>query len=162
MSDSGMQWWQTDGQFRQEYDHWLTLLDYTPGLDMHINDMAGSKFLKGSDVTPAKVMTIKKLEQENLAREDQPPKMKWIMYFNEADKGLVLNSTNIKRCAKALLAEDTDDWVGKRITLFFDPDIEFGGQIVGGIRIKRANPASELHKAIKSSQVDDLADDVPF
>src|SRR5208282_4937445 len=104
----------------------------------NISEMTGSTYLKQHDVTPPKVVTIKSLRQENLAKDDQPPKLKWIMFFQEFDKGLALNSTNIKRCAKALLSDETEEWLGKKIKLYFDENVEFGGQMVGGIRITRA------------------------
>src|SRR5271170_3043297 len=135
----------------------------------NISAMIGSgKYLREADVTPAVTVTIKRVAQENMARNDQPQELKWVCYFHEVDKGLALNATNTKRIAKALLAEDTDQWLGKKIALYFDPDIEFGGKITGGIRVKRApvaaNPADGLRNALnRPNQVpaDDLDSDIP-
>lgn len=132
----------------------------------NITAMIGSgKYLKEADVTPPVVLTIKRVAQENMARNDQPQELKWVCYFHEVDKGLALNATNIKRIAKALLADDTSQWEGKKIGLYFDPDVEFGGKITGGIRVKRApaapNPADGLRDALKPKHADDL-DDIPF
>lgn len=105
---------------------------------MKITDMMPSKYLKSSDVEPPKIVTIAGLKQENLAKENEQKKMRWVMEFDELDKPLVLNNTNLKRCAKALGSEDTDDWIGKKIKLYYDEDVEFGGQQVGGIRVTAA------------------------
>jgi len=43
-----------------------------------------------------------------------------------------------KTCRKILIfawGDDGSEWVGKRMTLYCDPDIKFGGVKVGGIRI---------------------------
>ena len=43
-----------------------------------------------------------------------------------------------KTCRKILIfawSDDGSEWIGKRMTLYCDPDIKFGGVKVGGIRI---------------------------
>lgn len=43
-----------------------------------------------------------------------------------------------KTCRKILIfawGDDGSEWIGKRMTLYCDPDIKFGGVKVGGIRI---------------------------
>jgi hypothetical protein len=78
---------------------------------------------------------------------------------------MVLNSTNIKRLAKACNSDDTDEWIGKQVTLYVDPDVEFAGNVVGGLRI-RAKPIPHGTKSVMPPQnggkFDDMADDVPF
>jgi hypothetical protein len=56
--------------------------------------------------------------------------------FDELEKAMVLNKTNINRIARALNSNETDDWVAKKIVVYNDPDVEFGGEIVGGIRCR--------------------------
>lgn len=135
---------------------------------MNVNEMKERKYLSEPDVTPPVVMTIRRLEKQNLALPGEAQKAKWVVFFDEHAKGLVLNSTNISRIAKALLAEDTDSWIGKKITLYFDENVEYAGKLVGGIRVKRApqaaSPADGLREAIKpkASHVDDLDSDIPF
>ena len=140
-------------QWHHEYARWLDSLDQ--GHDMpNINAMTASTYLKQHDVTPPKIVTISRLETANLARDDQPKKIRWIMFFEELERGLVLNKTNLKRCAKACGSEESDDWLGKKIKLFFDEEVEFGGEQVGGIRITSAN---------KPRHVDELDEsDPPF
>ena len=120
---------------------------------MHIDDLIPSKYLKRSDVEPPKIVTIRGLKREQFEDKGQM-KTKWAMSFEELDKPLLLNKTNIKRCAKACGSEDTDDWVGKKIKIYFDEDVEYGGEQVGGIRVTRANG--------KSAPVDELDDGPPF
>lgn len=42
---------------------------------------------------------------------------------------------SMRRVLVALWGGETDAYVGRRLTLFCDPTVEFGGQAVGGIRV---------------------------
>lgn len=111
---------------------------------MKIGDMIESKYLKQSDVDDETVVTIHGLKKVNVARDDEDPEYRWTVKFTEFAKPMVLNVTNLKRLAKAL-GDDTEDWLGKQVIVYVDPDIEFGGNIVGGLRIK-------AHRAIWRSR----------
>jgi len=50
-----------------------------------------------------------------------------------------------------MLGDETDNWIGKEITLYNDPTVSMGDQIVGGIRVQYMPPVS-----------DDMDDDIPF
>lgn len=103
-----------------------------------ITEMLPSSYLKQSDFTEEGfIVTIKLIKHENLANEKDAPDFKYVVYFKEFEKGLVLNTTNINGLAKACNSEDTDDWVGKEIIVFVDPNVGYGGQITGGLRVKR-------------------------
>ena len=103
---------------------------------MRIGEMKESKYLKKEDVGQGKLVTIAELGQVNVAMEDQPPEMKWVIHFNEFSKGMVLNWTNIQLIAKALGTEETDEWKGKKIVIYEDDNVSFGGKLVGGIRCR--------------------------
>lgn len=140
--DTHAQWWADyDGNRRRE--------------DMNINDMKESRYVKKEDVGDGVIVTIAGLTQENLAMENQPPEMKWVMAFRENIKPLVLNSTNAQLCAKALNSPETDDWTGKQVILFNDPNVSFGGKLTGGVRIRKNQQAAPV-------PVDAFDDDVPF
>jgi hypothetical protein len=105
-----------------------------------INDIKSSKFLKKEDVGEGVLVTIKSLEQENVAKEGAEPEMKFVLHFNEFEKPLVLNSTNAQIIAKITGAEDEIEvkWIGKSIVLYNDPNISFQGKLTGGIRVRAA------------------------
>lgn len=130
-----------------------------------IGEMIDSKYLKQSDVGEDTVVTIVKVGKANVARKGDEPEYKWLVRFEEFEKPMVLNSTNIKRLAKACDSEDTDDWVGKKATLYVDPDVEFGGNIVGGLRIRAHKQQVEPRQVMPKptgGKFDDMADDIPF
>ena len=64
---------------------------------------------------------------------------KYVLYFNETVKGLILNKTNYKTLKKVHPVSDTDEWVGKQITLFAT-EVSYMGDMVWGTRIRLATP----------------------
>jgi len=128
------------------------------------SEMRESKFLKQSDVGVGALMTITGCAQHNVAMQGADPEMKWCLSFREADKPLVLNSTNTQLCEKICGSDDTDDWMGHKVVLYTDPTVSFGGKVVGGIRVR----APKVKVAPKTAPVpvvepnDTLDDDCPF
>lgn len=126
---------------------------------MKASDLTPSKYLKQSDVEPPKLVTIAGVNQESF--DDRgTKKTKWAMSFRELDKPLLLNKTNINRTVKATGTDDVAGWTGKKIVLYFDPDVEFGGDIVGGIRIRAAKNQAQAEPDLPTRN--DPNDDIPF
>ena len=40
--------------------------------------------------------------------------------------------------AHLLGSKNSDDWTGKQIELYHDPNVSFGGEVLGGIRVRKA------------------------
>ena len=76
---------------------------------MKIGQMMAGKYLKKEDCSPPMLVTVSHFEEENVAREDQPEDMKWVMYFKDNEKGLVMNSTNLQLAAIAFGTQETDE-----------------------------------------------------
>lgn len=125
-----------------------------------IGEMMSSKYLKKEDVGQGALVTIAGVKKMNVAVEGADPEYKWTMSFQELDKPMVLNSTNIQLCAKACNSEDTDEWIGRKVVLYDDPNVSYAGKLTGGIRIRA--PRNQPAPAKPVSQFDDLASDVPF
>lgn len=102
----------------------------------NIHDLKKSNFLTKNDVTPPKLATIRGYDEANVAKEGAPQEMRWVLHFDELDKPLVLNSTNGQIIAGITKSEDFEGWIGTKIVLYFDPNISFGGRLVGGIRVR--------------------------
>ena len=122
-------------------------------------DMIESKYLRKEDIDGEVIVTIEKIGQGNVAMEDQPQDMKWMVKFREYKKPMVLNSTNIQLMEKAFFSDDTDDWVGKEIVLYVDDNVSFQGKLVGGLRVKAYKTTTAPRRAGK---FDDIKDDIPF
>lgn len=129
---------------------------------MKLDDLLPSKYLKQSDVAEDTLVTIQKLTKVNVARDDEEPEYKWTISFKEFTKPMVLNATNIKRIGKAL-GDDTDEWLGGQVVLYVDPDVEFGGNQVGGLRIRAQKKKAEAAPTKRVSHGDGGPDsDIPF
>jgi hypothetical protein len=122
---------------------------------MKVSDLRNSRFLTQNDVDPPRVFTMKTVIKENVAPGGEPPKEKWVLKFHEPDskEGLVLNNENGALIQSITGSDDSEDWAGKRITLFKDPTVRFAGKLVGGIRVRAAQD---------SLPADDTKDDVTW
>jgi hypothetical protein len=127
------------------------------------SEMRESKFLKQSDVGTAVLWTVHGVERVNVAKEGAEPEYKWAMTFGESDKPLVLNSTNIQLCERIFDSDDTDDWANKKIVLYVDPNVSYGGKVVGGIRVRAPKkPAAAAAKPVSAPVQELTDDDIPF
>lgn len=101
----------------------------------NVNDLKNSQFLTKEDVEPPVQVTIKSYKEQNVEMEGEPERKKWTLFFNELEKPLVLNMTNGQRIEVITGSAEFDDWIGKKITLYNDKSVSFGGKLTGGIRV---------------------------
>ncbi len=127
------------------------------------SEMVQSKYLKTADIPDPVIVTVVKVGKVNMAKEDAAPEYKWAIRFEEFDKPMVLNTTNIKIAEKVFGSDDTDEWAGKEIILFTDDNVTFGGELVGGLRFKGKEKEPVKAAAKKpAGKFDDMADDIQF
>ena len=98
------------------------------------NGMLYACHLDGKDFT----LTIRKVEAGSVTGSKGKKDKKPIVHFERTDKKLALNKTNGKVIA-GMYGPDTDDWVGKRITLYATTT-EFGSETVECIRVRPKVP----------------------
>ena len=103
---------------------------------MHISELKESKFLRKEDCGQGILVTIEDCRQENVAKDGAPEDLKWCLYVKGHEKPMVLNSTNGQIIAQITGSEDSDGWGGCQIVLYHDPNVSFGGKLVGGIRVR--------------------------
>ena len=127
-----------------------------------IHEMLDSKFLKKEDVGGGALFTVESCTQHNVAKQGAEPEMKWCLSFTESEKPLVLNSTNIQLCQRIFNSDDTDDWVGKTIVLYTDPNVSYAGKVVGGIRVRAPKAAAKKGATKAPVAVVEDDDSVPF
>jgi hypothetical protein len=136
---------------------------YTQRQDMKVRDMIVNKFLAKSDFDEDQICTIRGLKQENVGKEDSP-ELRWTLYFTEHKKAMVLNVTSI-RVLEAAFGDESDNWKGKKVTVYVDPNVSFQGRVVGGLRlrpIKEAKTAPKVSTAAQTEPPDELDDEIPF
>ena len=109
------------------------------------------KYLKRESVTAeGEVHKVIKCAEEEINASDGGTETKWILYLSDL-KPLIMNATNIRSAVAAFASSETDTWPGKKIIVYDDESVEFGGKVVGGVRL-RAIPA----KGKKPTSVDDI------
>jgi hypothetical protein len=84
------------------------------------------------DKTPT--LTIKGVKLCKLEDDKGRQKDKGIVFFKEIDRGWVLCKTNAM-CLARMFGDDTNDWTGKRVTLF-STLVQVGKEKQPGIRVK--------------------------
>lgn len=127
-----------------------------------VNEMIVSKFLRKEDFDEDRVMTIRNVKLEDMPGDSGD--QKWVLYFKEEAKGMALNVTTIRVLEQAF-GDDTDHWVGNRVMVYVDPNVSFGGKVVGGLRLR--TPKKQATRAptppVDESFDHDFADkSVPF
>jgi hypothetical protein len=101
------------------------------------SDLSGS-FLRQSDFSDGSgiVFTIATVEKKDFeAKNGRPAESKWVVTF-VGGRCLGLNKTNLQLLAK-WFGKLSRNWIGKRVTVYVDESVAFGGRLVGGLRVRR-------------------------
>jgi hypothetical protein len=115
---------------------------------MNSSQVYPSRYLKSEELAEDITVTIKKVVLEELDSQDKGKQEKPVAYFNEVEKGLILNKTNWSLIAKQH-GDESDDWTGKQITLTV-MDVEAFGDIVSAIRVKPQRRTAAVGKVLAS------------
>lgn len=130
---------------------------------MKTSDMIQSKFLKKDDFPQPVVLTIKGVSLEEVGRGEE----RWVLFFNERSKGIVLNVTKIKQL-EATYGDDSDRWIGKKVKVLHDPTVMMGTQVVGGIKFVMPSAAQQaaapapVAPVAATATADAFDDEIPF
>jgi len=110
-----------------------------------LNKLANSRYLKKEDAMPTPLLlTIAEIREENVAMDNEPEKIKMVVYFRETQKGFVLGKTTGTQIASFLgdPGPTPTAWYGKQIVLYCDPNVMMRGQLVGGLRVRAPRGAA--------------------
>lgn len=103
---------------------------------MQATKLCPSPHLEAADLNGSeKIVTIKSVGFSLVGQEKQN---KGIVTFEEFDRGMVINRTNLKRVI-GLYGGDTDIWIGKQITLY-PSETDFQGKTVPCLRVRDKAP----------------------
>ena len=125
---------------------------------MKVDELGSSNYITKSDVDPPVRVTViePKPHKKNMAKDGQKPDVKLIVTLKEFSKEFVCNIVNFNRIELETGESDSDNWVGKQFNLWYDPSIEFGDKIVGGIRVLIPQPQVQVPAPVSPT------DEVPF
>ena len=112
---------------------------------MKLNDAYPSQFLTAEDLDGKDItITIAEIELEEIGQGHDKSK-KLVIGMTGKKKRFVVNKTNANTIAKVLGSDDTDDWLGQRITIG-PREVEFQGNMVWSIRVSLKKPVSQQAK----------------
>lgn len=99
---------------------------------MKTSEMFPSKYVAEADLGgQERIMVMRAIAFEEVGKEkDRKP----VLYFEKAQKGLVLNKINTRKI-ESLYGTDTDDWMGHPIALY-PSETDFQGETVACIRVR--------------------------
>lgn len=95
-----------------------------------------TKFVQKTDLGKGILVTIDKITEENVAPNNQPQEIKYVLYFEENVKPWVPNIGSLEEIAAITGTGDVDYWTGAKLVLYVNPDVEYAGKRVGGIRCR--------------------------
>ena len=113
-----------------------------------------SKYLRGSELEGELELIIRDVRMVQIDPNDDAPKV--VVFFNDGSP-LILNSGNWN-IIEDMYGDDSDEWIGKKIRVWFNPDVEFQGKRVGGIRVRTQ---AEMPQGWSKSKLVEKAADVP-
>ena len=105
----------------------------------NVNDMFPGKYVKSSELSQPVSLVIKEVKLESVYNPRKGNIDVWVVYFDGAKKGLILNKVNAFAIAEITASEETDDWVGEEIELY-PTKVSVAGEKKSAIRVRK--PAS--------------------
>jgi len=109
--------------------HWKEYFDYTYLGAYSLED--------GID----KTLTIVNHKKEKVTGESGKSEELLVFYFEEEEKGMIMNRTNCRTIENLYKSPYPKDWHGKRITIFVDQVRAFG-KVTDALRIRPVVPKS--------------------
>lgn len=125
---------------------------------MKAHEVFQSDYLKAADLSDgaddyvSKIVTITGIETSKPFDDGNTQRL---LSFKEIDKKLGLNKTNWNKIASITKQDDDENWVGQKVELWVDPDVQYSGKTVPGIRIRKvsithpSNPSAQLPPSVK-------------
>jgi hypothetical protein len=113
----------------------------------HFRKAFDSPYLSSADITEPTVLTVRRVTLE----PDKTKKTKDVFntaWFAEKElrpgeklKPMILNATNSKTMKSLVGSPYIDDWTNVQVTVYVDPNVKFGKEIMEGLRLRAAPPA---------------------
>lgn len=121
---------------------------------MNIQNAFPSKWLKSGDVEDGDLtLTIKSVQIEDIG-QGESQESKPVIYFEETDKGMVLNKTNADTISR-LHTPETDNWIGKKISIFAT-EVDFAGKQTLALRVRMKAPKPTGNSNAAPSKASDM------
>jgi hypothetical protein len=103
-------------------------------------------YLAKEDFPTPEVLTIQEVREERVKAQGKPEKSKVVLYFKGLDRGLINNLTNGQVLHGMSGSDDPERWVGQTVEVFVDPNVMFGGERKGGIRLRPVTNSQSIEE----------------
>ena len=106
---------------------------------MKLDAMFPRRYASGEDLQGRAVtVTIQTVRSEKMRPgQGRPEETKYVLYTVEGKKGIILSRVLAQQIIEATGESDTDNWEGKKITVYPEP-MQVAGRSVVAIRAKAA------------------------
>ena len=101
------------------------------------------------------VVTVSKLCQEKVTGQQGRKEDCFVVYFQEFDKGMILNRTNARAIEKVAGTGLVEEWRDTQVTLYVEKGVKAFGDVVDALRIRDKKPTRQtMTKEIETSMLD--------
>jgi hypothetical protein len=125
-----------------------------------------TKYIQKSDLEKPVLVTIKEVTEDDVSGSNEPPRIKYVIHFQENYDPWVPNIGSLEEIKSIAGTGDVDRWSGTVIVLYVNPDVEFAGKRVGGIRCRPPKPGYSQQQQIdepnETVQQPEPEDDIPW
>jgi len=90
------------------------------------------------------IANIKSIKEQKVTNPGGKTDELLVLSFNECKPLIMSAKINFKNIESALKTPFIEEWIGKAIEIYYDPNVKFGRDKVGGVRIKPVAPKSVL------------------
>jgi hypothetical protein len=104
-------------------------------------------------------VTMTEVKVEEMPARNGKQEKKYVLYFEDTEKGLVLNKTNAKTIAR-LYGRETEGWEGQRITLYSE-EVQAFGEKYNATRVAPVTPKALSSQKIDQESVVELTEATP-
>jgi hypothetical protein len=87
--------------------------------------------------------TIKNVELTKITNPKGKTDELHVLYFNECKPLILSAKKNFQNIERALKTPFVEEWTGHKIELYYDPNVKFGSERVGGVRVSPMAPKIE-------------------
>ena len=96
-----------------------------------------SAYLSAADVPEPVTVTIDRVTEESINRDGKQER-KAVLYYRGGSQGIVLAKTTLGQLIEIFKSDESDDWIGKKVTVYQDKEVFFNGKQMPGIRFRAA------------------------
>lgn len=113
----------------------------------HFRKAFDSPYLSSADITEPTTLTVRRVALESDKTKKTKDRFN-TAYFSERElrpgeplKPMILNATNSKTMKRITGSPFIDDWVNVTVTVYVDPNVKFGKEVLEGLRIRDKAPS---------------------